>query len=62
MITQLCLNDSNNKLDIVDELNASLAKAHAVATLTLDENFRNYPDSIKHSCLWAISDYSLASR
>lgn len=54
-------NFSAGKLDLEDELNTSLTKAHAIATLALDENFRNYPDSIRHGCLWAISDYIEAS-
>lgn len=52
---------SNNKidfkLDFKDQFDSSLAKALAISTFTLDENFKSYPEPIKHSCLWAINDY-----
>lgn len=46
-----------SKLDLEDQLNSSLTKALAISTFILDENFRNYPDSVRHGCLWVINDY-----
>lgn len=56
MIKPSC-RESVSRLDLEDKLDSSLAKALAISTFALDENFRNYPDSIKHDCLWAINDY-----